>query len=296
MNTMDDSNRYPQKLPLISIIIPTARYSPYLPKLIHYIRDVCGKSEKDLEILIVSTQDNPANKLYEVLCKYKECTLLVLERRPGEDARSRHKNLGVKEAKGEYVFILDDDSWVTCTLLNSMEQIISEKKPDTLLHAVLPRPASIWAKVRLLERIFSSYNLQQSSVRILRRELFLEIGGYNEELVVGEDIEFQMRLLMYKPRICAIPLRAGFEIHMGEFKKLDKYIRRTCYYSSYVYKLIKGISTSSVTLSYILPPSGIRRLIRTFRLYYVPYLFYKCLMLLTATVCALKSLISGSEK
>jgi glycosyltransferase involved in cell wall biosynthesis len=294
VNAMDESNRYSQKPPLISIIIPTARYSPYLPNLIHYIRDVCGKGEKELEILIVSTQDNPANKLYEVLCKYKECTLLVLERRPGEDARSRHKNLGVRNAKGEYVFILDDDSWVTCTLLDSMEQIITRKKPDALLHAVLPRPVSIWAKIRLLEKMFSSYNLQQSSARILRRELFLEIGGYNKELVVGEDIEFQMRLLMYKPRICAIPLRAGFEIHTGEYEKLDKYIRRVCYYSRYVNKLI--IASSSATLSYILPPSGIGRLIRTFRLYYVPYLLYKSLMLLTAAICVPKSLISVDEK
>jgi glycosyltransferase involved in cell wall biosynthesis len=293
---MDESNRYSQKPPLISIIIPTARYSPYLPNLIHYIRDVCGKGEKELEILIVSTQDNPANKLYEVLCKYKECTLLVLERRPGEDARSRQKNLGVRNAKGEYVFILDDDSWVTCTLLDSMEQIITRKKPDALLHAVLPRPVSIWAKIRLLEKMFSSYNLQQSSARILRRELFLEIGGYNEELVAGEDIEFQMRLLMYKPRICAIPLRAGFEIHIGEFKKLNEYIWRTCYYGKYVDKLIEGVSTSSVISSYVLPPSGIRRLIRIFRLYYVPYLLYKCLMLLTAAVCALKSLISVDKR
>jgi hypothetical protein len=101
---------------------------------------------------------------------------------------------------------------------------------------------------------------------------------------------------MYKPRICAIPLRAGFEIHIGEFKKLNEYIWRTCYYSKYVDKLIEGVSTSSVISSYVLPPSGIRRLIRIFRLYYVPYLLYKCLMLLTAAVCALKSLISGNEK
>jgi hypothetical protein len=152
-------------------------------------------------------------------------------------------------------FILDDDSWMTCTLLNSIEQIITTKKPEAILHVVLPRPISIWTKIRLLEKIFSSYNLQQSISRILKKELFLEISGYAEGLLVGEDIEFQLRLLMHKPRICVIPIISGFEIHMGEFKKLEKYVRRTCYYSKYVNKLIKETRASalSVILSCILP-------------------------------------------
>ena len=48
---------------LLSIIIPTARYSPHLARFIRYLRHVC--LENDLEIVIVSTTDNPANKLTE---------------------------------------------------------------------------------------------------------------------------------------------------------------------------------------------------------------------------------------
>lgn len=64
--------------PTLSIIIPTARYSSILIRVLKYLSKTLN--EEHLEVIIVSTVDNPANKVYEALCRFiKSCRLLILE-------------------------------------------------------------------------------------------------------------------------------------------------------------------------------------------------------------------------
>jgi len=279
--------------PLLAIVIPTARYSPHLVKFISYFRHVC--LENDLEIIIVSTIDNPANKLYRKLCEIEGCKLLILERQPGEDMRSKQMNIGVLHCSAEYVYIVADDMFASCSLLSSLRKILQERKPDAVLHATLPYPVSIWARVRMIEKIFSSYNLYQSSCRIIRKDVFVKLEGYREDLVVGEDIEFQDRLLKLKPRLAIIPIQEGFEIHLGEYMSLSSYIRRACYYGKYLTRLARVISKSRFFHSYVVAPSSIPQLVRIFRLYALPYAVYKVVMAM-ATICGrLSEILSYSR-
>ena len=279
--------------PLLAIVIPTARYSPHLVRFIRYLRHTC--LENDLEIVIVSTIDNPANKLYRKLCDIEGCKLLILERRPGEDMRSKQMNIGVLHCTAEYFYIIADDMFVSCSLLSSLRKILQERKLDTVLHATLPYPVSIWARVRMMEKSLSSYNLYQSSCRIVRRDAFVKLKGYREDLVVGEDIEFQDRLLKLKPRLGVTPIQEGFEVHLGEYVSLSSYIRRAYYYGKYLTRLTRVISRSKIFHSYVATPLPILQFVRIFRLYTLPYAIYKIVMAM-ATICGrLSEILSYSQ-
>jgi len=280
--------------PLLSIIIPTARFSRYLPKTLRYLRKVC-KIGDEVEVVIVSTNDNPANKLYEFLCKTDiNCKLIVLERSPGLDLRAKHKNLGVLQASSKYIYILDDDAIPTCRLINELLSLIKESEIEAILHAFIPCPISIWAKVRMVEKMISSFDLKRSSCRIIRRDLFAKLGGYREYLVIGEDIEFQNRLLAVKPKIGIIRPDKGFEIHLGEYKTLSGYIRRAFYYGKYIDKTLHTLGVNRAMKAFSLLITG--NTITTYRLYIFPYVMYKVVESLTAILSEILTKVVGEKQ
>jgi len=240
----------------------------------------------EVEVVIVSTHDNPANRLYEYLCKaYIDCKLIVLERSPGQDLRSTQKNLGVLQASSKYIYILDDDAFPTCKLINELLKLLRANEVDAVLHAVIPYPISIWAKVRMIEKMLSSFNLERSSCRIIRRDLFIELGGYRKNLVLGEDIEFQNRLLAMKPKIRIISPDKGFEIHLGEYKTLSDYIRRAFYYGKYIDKTLHTLGVNRALKAFFLLITS--NTVTIYRLYVFPYVIYK----ITESIASMLSMI-----
>lgn len=271
--------------PLLSIIVPTARFSRYFPKMLRYLRRVC-KIGSEVEVVIASTCDNPANRLYEYLCKADvNCKLIVLERLPGQDLRARHKNLGVRLASSKYIYVLDDDAFPTCKLINELLELLRADEIDAVLHAYVPYPVSMWAKVRMIEKMLSSFNLERSSCRIIRRDLFIRLGGYREDFVLGEDIEFQNRLLATNPKISIIPLDKGFEIHLGEYKTLSDYIRRAFYYGKYIEKALHTLGVNRVLKAFSLRITN--DIVAIYRLYVFPYIIYKIVEALSSTLSML---------
>ncbi len=272
----------------LSIVIPTARCSPTLVKVLKYLRKALAN--ENIEIIIGTTTDNPCNKIYESICKIiKNCKLLILEKKSLKDSRSSHSNIAVNISRGKYIYKIDDDAIPTVKLLKVVIELSRQESCDAILHLMVPSPVSIWAKVRMVEKMYSSFNPYQSSCRIMKRELFVKLGGYREDLVLGEDIEFQHRLLGSRPRVCVVPLSGGFEIHLGEYKTLKEYVRRAWYYGRYADVLIRQTNPFIVYKAYVKPPAALVGSLGT--LVFV-WLIYKYVTLASTMLRALLSQIS----
>jgi len=272
----------------LSLIIFTARYSPVLVKVLKYLRKALAN--ENIEIIIATTTDNPGNKIYESTCKIVEnCKLLIIERKSLKDFRSLQSNIAVALSRGRYVFMTADDMVPTVGLLRKIIEISRQNSCDAIFHLMVPSPVSIWARVRMVEKMYSSFNPYQSSCRIMKRELFVKLGGYREDLVLGEDIEFQHRLLGSRPRVCVVPLSGGFEIHLGEYKTLKEYVRRAWYYGRYADALIRQTNPFIVYKAYVKPPAALVGSLGT--LVFV-WLIYKYVTLASTMLRALLSQIS----
>ncbi|MEM4452667.1 MAG: glycosyltransferase [Thermosphaera sp.] len=272
----------------LSIVIPTARCSPTLVKVLKYLRKALAN--ENVEIIIATTTDNPCNKIYESICNIvKNCKLLILEKKPLKDSRSSQSNIAISISRGKYIYKIDDDAIPTIKLLKAIIELSRQGSCDAILHLMVPLPVSIWARVRMAEKMYSSFNPYQSSCRIMKRELFVKLGGYREDLVLGEDIEFQHRLLGNRPRVCIIPLSRGFEIHLGEYKTLKEYVRRAWYYGKYAGTLIRQTNPLIIYKAYVKPPKALVSSLGT--LIFV-WLIYKYVTLASTILRALLSQIS----
>lgn len=107
--------------------------------------------------------------------------------------RSSQRNYGVRIAKGKYILYLDADMILSRSVISECLTLCEKNK-----HAGIYIPENIvgkgfWIKVRNFERSF--YNATViDCVRFIPKDVFLDIGGFDENLTGPEDWDLDMKI------------------------------------------------------------------------------------------------------
>lgn len=141
--------------------------------------------------------------------------------------RSAQRNRGAREAAGDYLLFVDADMRI---LRPTLEEIVGRLRADGAPDALYIRERMAgrgwWVKVRNFERSFYDATCIDG-LRVIRKALFLEAGGFDEALYAGEDWDLDRRLLAKSGRVA---LTDGHLIHdEGEFS-LARFLRKKAYY------------------------------------------------------------------
>ena len=184
-----------REYPLVSVIIPT-----YNRKLIAEaaIKSVVMQDYNNIEIIVVD--DGSTDGTFEYLTRcFPNITILTQNNKGVSSAR----NLGIKNASGEWIALLDsDDIWLPQKLSIQMSYI-EEKKHYSICHT-----SEIWFRngVRvnpMQKHVDSSEDLFRTSLKlcvissssvIIHKEVFNKIGLYDESLEVCEDYDLWLRI------------------------------------------------------------------------------------------------------
>lgn len=115
---------------LFSIIIPIYNVEAYLPQCLDSI--LC-QSFSDYELILIN--DGSTDSSLEICQKYKQKfpQIILIDKENGglSDAR----NTGLSAAKGDYIIFTDsDDYWQGKQVLEDLSEIISQIKPDIIIH------------------------------------------------------------------------------------------------------------------------------------------------------------------
>jgi hypothetical protein len=142
-----------------TLVIPTKDRSYHLTRRI----PVWKKQGLDAIIVVDSSLDPAHRKANEELCKRHGARYLY-----ATVNRSRARNLGAAVAGGSWVFFADDDLWG---------------------YAIFHR--------EVMDRYALEYDWLKAAdsqvIHIFRRDFFLRLGGYRENLVLGEDEDLAVR-------------------------------------------------------------------------------------------------------
>ncbi len=185
---------------LISIIIPTLNEEKLLPQLLDQLSDQKIKSKYKYE-LIISDGGSKDNTI-EIAKKYTDKIVIHHENR--RQKISEGKNLGYRISIGDIlVFICAD-----CRLENPeqfFDYVNSFRNSKYLA-------ATFWFDVFPEEKIWSDYifhfffnwlikllnfvgnGMGRGECQVIKRSIFKELGGYNEELIAGEDYDLYTRI------------------------------------------------------------------------------------------------------
>ncbi len=204
--------------PLVSIIIPTYNSEKTLSLCLESIK---RQTYKNIEVIVV---DNfRKDRTVKIARSYGAKVIQV------RSERAKAKNIGLKHAKGKYVLFIDSDMELTPRIV---EECVKLAESDPRIGGIIIPERSIgnnyWAKVRDFERSFYAGTLIESA-RFFRRDLALQVGGYDEDIVFYEEATLPLKIekLGYNVRARI----SSYIMHYEENFSLTKWIRKKYYYA-----------------------------------------------------------------
>jgi glycosyltransferase involved in cell wall biosynthesis len=113
------------------------------------------------------------------------------------------RNRGAKAASGDVLVFIDADTWVPEPILLRIHQLTGDRQclggaADTLY---TPRRKSIALYLGIWRVVGKLANLAQGPLQFCRKDVFFAIHGYNESLLMGEDVDLFSRLRRYAKRV-----------------------------------------------------------------------------------------------
>lgn len=177
----------------LSVVIPAYNEEKYLPETLERIVSALRAAGDDSEIIVVDNES--ADKTREVAESYG--AKVVSE---SEHNIAKVRNTGGKNASGDVLIFVDADTLVPDTLFRKIAGAMeNESCFGGAVRVEYDEFARKWLKYyfwgwQFWEKIL---NTKQGATQFCRRAAFHEIGGYNDKIYMGEDVDFYWRLAKY---------------------------------------------------------------------------------------------------
>lgn len=194
--------------PLVSIIIPMLNAEAFIQETIH---SAIHQTYKNTEIIVVDngSTDNSMNLIQHLSGQIQILTQKV----PGASAA---RNLGIKNASGEFIQFLDaDDILHPDKIVNQVNQLKNEPW-DTLSFGKwirffqIPEEGTYQTQkidknypepYKLLKEIWNGKGMVQPGAYLASKRLILKAGLWNESLNLNDDGEYFCRVILASSKI-----------------------------------------------------------------------------------------------
>lgn len=170
---------------LVSVIVPTKNSSEFLDACLESIKN---QTYKNIELIVVD--NNSADATKEIARKYTD---KVFNHGP---ERSAQRNLGAKNAVGEFFLFIDSDMELEKEVA---EECVKKTQDTGAAGVIIPEESfgkGFWAQCKKLERSFYVGLDSVEAARFFRKADLDAAHGYNEALVAGEDWDLSDRIEM----------------------------------------------------------------------------------------------------
>ena len=168
---------------LVSVIVPTFNSSNFIHECLKSIQD---QTYKNIEIIVV---DNFSTD--DTLKIAKNFTKKFYETGP---ERSSQRNYGFSKSKGSYICFIDSDMTLNkCVIADC---VALDRLHESYKSVVIPEKSfgiGFWAKCKAHERAFYENISWMEAARFFSRNLLIEAGLYDEDLISGEDWDLSQR-------------------------------------------------------------------------------------------------------
>ena len=234
--------------PLVSVIVPTLNSRRTISTC---IESILNQTYKSVEIVVVD--NNSQDNTRELVSQFRVKLLVA-----GPE-RSAQVNLGVGSASGKYVYRVDSDFLVSPDVIRECVETCETNGLDGMAVRNLSDPSvSFWSRVRKFERDMHQEGGSNIAVRFVKRKVWLNLGGLDENLVAGEDYDFHERFRM---RGHNFGLTKSYELHLNEPRTLAEVVIKHYYYGKTIVRYVrKSPLSASIKLD---PMRAVRRRNRT---------------------------------
>lgn len=196
--------------PLVSIIVPAYNVAPFIGETLD---SVFAQTFTDFEVIIVNDGSPDTEEFERALRPYQDRICYLKQDNSGASAA---RNTGLRAARGELIAFLDaDDLWLPqyleqqlkfmreygCDLACADAMIfgVSADAGRSYMDSLMPS-APPQGQVTFLELVNAERSLITSGV-VVRRDLTLEVGLFDETLRNAQDFDLWLRLARHGARL-----------------------------------------------------------------------------------------------
>jgi glycosyltransferase involved in cell wall biosynthesis len=186
--------------PTVSVIIPAYQVAPFIRETLD---SVFAQTFTDFEVIIINDDSPDTPQLEQELERYSG--RIVYLKQPNQGAGAA-RNTGLRVARGKFVAFLDgDDAWLPDFLSEQLKLIRSDEGYDLVYansinfgEVAHDPPTNMTLNpsrgdVTFLKILSGECNIFTSTV-LVRRELVMQVGCFNEQFRNSQDFDLWLRL------------------------------------------------------------------------------------------------------
>lgn len=180
----------------ISVIVPAHNEEKLLPATLEFIRAALNACEAHSELIVVDNESDD---------RTAEIAQTAGARVVDEKVRniSRVRNTGAGSTTGDILIFIDADTRVPEMLFRKIADEMSD--PQCFGGAVAVEYGRFkrwWMRFYSMGWGFwgKVFNMKQGAAQFCRKSVFDKLGGYDERIFLGEDIDFYWRLTAFAKR------------------------------------------------------------------------------------------------
>ncbi len=187
-------------MPMVSVVMSVYNEEEHVSQA---MESILNQTLNDFEFIIVN--DGSVDRTYEIIKRYvekdKRIKVINHEKREGQ---AKSLNDGIKIAKGRYIARMDADDISLPERLEKQVKFMGYHPEVGVLGTyykeidnsgkILPRKQnpSTWEQIK---KALFYYNPVCHPSVMMRKELILEVGGYDEKFSIGQDYDLFSRLV-----------------------------------------------------------------------------------------------------
>lgn len=206
--------------PLVSVVIPTYNSERTLQLCLESIKN---QTYPNVETILVDRYSQ--DRTVRIAERFNARVLSLM------CERSSAKNLGGKEARGEFIFFVDSDMELTPKVIEECIVTCLQKDMHAIIIPEISVGEGVLAQCREIEKETREAQKLSGIPRFFRKEIFHSVGGFDEKLVYGEDLDLYTRI---KSRgLKTGKIKVEIRHHLGDLS-MPKIVLKAYYYGKHL--------------------------------------------------------------
>ena len=186
--------------PLVSVVIPTWNRAGLI---VRAINSVLSQTYSNWELIIVD--DGSTDNTDEVVKKFQEndTRIRFIKHEKNSGGNSVPKNIGIKNAAGEYIAFLDSDDEYLPEKMEKQINLFNKSEIKNLgfvgcnnfrINGETSLETKILDKGNIYEKLLHNYFITTPGIIMIKREVLNKIGKFDENLKFSNDTDFFIRI------------------------------------------------------------------------------------------------------
>lgn len=170
------------KIPSVSVIIATKNEERNIERCLRSIKNQSQKAE------IIVVDNFSVDKTLQIAKVFTTHTY-----QKGKE-RSSQRNFGLKKAHGSYVLFLDADMEIGPNLLKEcLQKMHKNPKASGIIIDEIVKGHNFLSRIKSVEKNLTNKNTLIEAARFFKKRAVQKAGGYDENLISGEDWDISIR-------------------------------------------------------------------------------------------------------